>query len=159
MGKMAPTLPAERRTIHRLLKQSESTWGHAPALYQPVGQGRYRTYNWIDYRRIAEEVAAGLRTLGVTRGDIAGLASETRAEFYLADVGIMTNGSIAAAVYTSLPHADQVKTLKACYPKVVFVENARTLQALDAAGLASLDIPRILLSGESANARPFGRLL
>jgi len=159
MGRMAPALPAERRTIYRLLKQSESTWGQAPALHQPIGQGRYRTYNWIDYRRIAEEVAAGLRTLGVSRGDTAGLASETRAEFYLADVGIMTNGSIAAAVYTALPYADQVSTLKACHPKAVFVENARMLESLDAAGLAALDIPRILLSGHSAHALAFSRLL
>ncbi len=159
MGKMAPALPAERRTIHRLLKQSEATWGYAPALHQPIGQGRYQTYTWVDYRRIAEEVAAGLRTLGIGRGDIAGLASETRAEFYLADAGIMVNGSIAAAVYTSLPHADQVKTLKACFPKAVFVENPKTLQALDAAGLSALDVPRILFTGESPDAITFLRLL
>lgn len=159
MGKMAPALPAERRTIHRLLKQSEATWGHMPALHQPIGQGRYQTYTWVDYRRIAQEVAAGLRTLGIGRGDIAGLASETRAEFYLADVGIMTNGSIAAAVYTSLPHADQVKTLKACSPKAVFVENPKTLQALDDAGLSDLNIPRILFTGDAPNAIAFTRLL
>lgn len=156
---MAPALPPERRTIHRLLKQSEATWGHAPALHQPTGQGAYKTYSWIDYRRIAEQVAAGLRTLGVTRGDIAGLASETRAEFYLADVGIMTNGSIAAAVYTSLPHHEQVKTLKACTPKIVFVENPKTLAALDAAGLKDLDIPRVLFTGEAPGAIPFTDLL
>jgi hypothetical protein len=40
---MEPALLAERRTICGLLKQSESTWGQAPALHQTIGQGRYRT--------------------------------------------------------------------------------------------------------------------
>ncbi len=159
MGKMAPALTPERRTIYRLLKQSEATWGTAPALHQPDGQAGYRTWSWVDYRQIAEEIAAGLRTLDVSHGDIVGLASETRAEFYLADVGVMTNGSIAAAVYTSLPPADQVKTLKACAPKAVFVENPKMLRALDAAGLRDLDIPRILLDGSTDDAITLGRLL
>jgi len=158
MGKMAPALTPERRTLYRLLKQSEAAWGTAPALHQPDGAGNYRTYSWVDYRQIAEEVAAGLRTLGVAHGDIVGLASETRAEFYLADVGVMTNGSVSAAVYTSLPPADQVKTLKACAPKAVFVDNPKMLRSLDAAGLHELDIPRILFEGASENAISFDRL-
>lgn len=125
MGKMAPSLPAERRTVYRMLKMTEATWGTSPALHQPIGQGKYRTYNWVEYARIVEEVAAGLHVVGMHHGDIIGLASETRAEFYLADIGVMTNGSIAAAVYTSLPPADQVKTLKGCDPRLVFIENPK----------------------------------
>jgi long-chain acyl-CoA synthetase len=158
MGKMAPALPAERRTVYRMLKQSEGEWGTAPALHQPLGQGKYRTYSWVEYRQIAEEVAAGLRVLGVRLGDIVGLASETRAEFYLADVGIMTGGAVAAAVYTSLPPADQVRTLKNCDPKAVFIENPKTMRALDEAGLADLQVPRILFDGDAEDALTFGRL-
>ncbi len=155
MGKMAPALPAGQRTIYRLLKQSEATWGSAPALHQPNGDGTYQTYSFIDYRRLAEAAAAGLRSLGIRKGDIVGLASETRAEFYLADLGIMVNGSIAAAVYTSLPPAEQVKTLKACNPKAVFVENPKTLKSLLAAGLGELSAQIYLLSGEAPGATAF----
>ena len=49
------------------------------------------------------------------------LNSETRLEFYLADLGIMANGSIAAAMYPSYPPADLVKTLAA-------VERARRVR-------------------------------
>ena len=132
--------------------------GAAPALHQPQGGGAYKSWNWIEYRQIVEEVAAGLRSLGVGHGDICGLASETRAEFYLADVGVMTNGSIAAAVYTSLPAADQVKTLKAAEPKAIFVENPKMLKALDSAGLGEIPLQRILLSGEAENAINLDRL-
>lgn len=158
MGKMAP-LPRHRRTVYHLLCEAEACWGRKAALYQPAGQGHYTSWSWSDYRATAEQVAAALRSLGVGKGDIAGLASETRAEFYLADVGIMTAGAIAAAVYTSLPPAEQVKTLKACHPKAVFVENAKALRALDEAGLGGLDIPRILLSGAGPSAISFASFL
>ncbi|MBI4893973.1 MAG: long-chain fatty acid--CoA ligase [Acidobacteria bacterium] len=156
---MAPAVPTSQRTIYRLLKQSEATWGAAPALHQPNGDGTYRTYSFIDYRRHAEEAAAGLRSLGIHKGDIVGLASETRAEFYLADLGIMVNGSISAAVYTSLPPAEQVKTLKACNPKAIFVENPKTLKSLLAAGLSGFPVQLFLLSGEAPGATTFQSIL
>ena len=40
------------------------------------------------------------------------LHSETRAEFYLADMGIMTAGCQAAALYTSYTAAELVQTLR-----------------------------------------------
>ncbi len=124
-------------------------------MHQPSGQGRYQTYSWVDYLQIAEEIAAGLRALGVAKGQTVGIASETRAELYLADVGIMVAGSVSAAVYTSLPPADQVRTLRACRLAAVFVEDPRTLQALDSGGLAGLNIQRILLTGEAPGALTF----
>ena len=147
MAKVPPELPRERRTVYNMLDATAEFLGSAPALHQPQGGGTYKSWNWIEYRQIAEEVAAGLRSLGVGHGDICGLASETRAEFYLADVGVMTNGSIAAAVYTSLPAADQVKTLKAAEPKAIFVENPKMLQALESAGLNEVKAQRILFTG------------
>lgn len=149
MSKMAPALPVERRTVHNLLKTAAATWGNAAALHQPDGKGKYSSTSWREYLTAAEEVAAGMRTLGTGHGDIAGLASETRIEFYLADIGVMVNGSVAAAVYTSLPPADQVKTLVACDPRILFVENARTLRALESAGMSEIDAPRVLLTGRA----------
>ncbi|NWF83895.1 MAG: long-chain fatty acid--CoA ligase [Bryobacteraceae bacterium] len=152
MGKKAGDLPREQRTVYRLLKRSASVWGAAPALHQPDGRGGYRTWSWVEYRQAAEEIACGLRAMGIAAGDVVGLASETRAEFYLADAGVMTNGSIAAAVYTSLPPADQVRTLVNCEPKAVFVENPKMLRTLEASGLGVLAVPRILLEGEAEGA-------
>lgn len=152
MGKTLSALPAERRTVHNLVSAAAAMWGDAAALHQPLGGGRYQSYSWNEYRTIAEEIALGLRSLGVGHGDIVGLASETRAEFYLADVGVMTNGSVAAAVYTSLPPMEQMKTMTACEPKAVFIENAKAIAGLESAGLNGLNVPRIVLSGEAPRA-------
>ena len=138
-----------------VLTEAAAAHGPKAALHQPIpgpGEKKYRSYTWIEYKQIVTEVACGLRAMGIGRGDIVGLDSETRAEFYLADLGIMANGSIAAAVYTSYPEAEQMRTLRACEPKAVFVENPTTLKALLAAGGQALPAQWILMTGSAPGA-------
>jgi long-chain acyl-CoA synthetase len=141
------------RTLFHVLDETARSLGGAPALHQPssskaAGDGsKYRVYSWNEYRDIAKEIACGLRTMGFNKGDILGIACETRAEFYLTDVGVMTAGCIAAAVYTSLPVPEQAQALIQCDAKAVLVENPRTLAALRAAG--SPDVPYILITGSA----------
>src|SRR5208283_818247 len=94
------------RNIYSLLQQAAARYGDAPALHQPCvedGRREYRVTTWNEYLRAVGEIAAGLRALGIQKGDVVGLDSETRAEFYLADLGVMTAGAIAAALYPSYP--------------------------------------------------------
>lgn len=126
-----------------------------PAMHQPgggKGEPKYRTYSWLEYREAVQEIACGLRSLGAGKGDIVALHSETRAEFYLADLGVMSNGSIAAALYTSLPPRDHVRTLECSNPKALFAEDPKTMRALQEAGIPTKRFPWILLTGESENA-------
>lgn len=142
------------RTMFTVLAEAAAAHGPKAALHQPIpgsGEKKYRSYTWNEYKQIVMEITCGLRALGIQRGDIVGLDTETRAEFYLADLGIMANGSIAAAVYTAYPEAEQMRTLRACEPKAVFVEDPRTLKALRAAGGSSLQVPWILMTGEAAD--------
>lgn len=126
-------------------------YGDAPALRQPVPGEKvsYVVYSWNQYQTAAEEIAAGLRTLGVGHGDIVALDSETRMEFYLADLGIMTNGSIAAAMYPSYPPKDLVKTIEGTRARVVFVEDPKTFASLSAARNVSC---WVLMTGEASGA-------
>src|SRR5580658_2098843 len=96
------------RTMYSVLEDAAQNYGAAPALHQPAGKGKYKTYSWSEYDQAVQEIACGLRRLGIGKGDIVALYSETRAEFYLADLGVMANGSIAAALYTSYPLPDQI---------------------------------------------------
>ncbi|MBA3974417.1 MAG: long-chain fatty acid--CoA ligase [Candidatus Solibacter sp.] len=152
MRKLAANLDPSRRTVYNMLVAAAETHGFEPALHQPDGNGGYRSYSWAEYRQLVEEIAAGLRAIGLQAGGTVALASETRAEFYLADLGIMTAGCIAAGVYTSLSHADQARTLLASSPKAVFFESPKTMAALDAAGTAAFEGRRILLTGEAGGA-------
>jgi long-chain acyl-CoA synthetase len=134
------------RTVYTVLEQTASAHPSAKALQQPIGGGKYRAWTWREYVDQVQEIAVGLRALGVEKGEIVALQSETRAEFYLADMGIMSAGAVAAALYTSLPFADQAKTLKASDARFIFVENPKAMRGLQAAGESG---KWILLSGES----------
>ena len=142
------------RTIYAVLEETAKTFGKAAALQQPTGTGNYQTYTWLEYKRAAEEIACGLRQLGIRKGDTVALHSETRAEFYLADLGVLANGSIAAALYTTYPFAEQVNNLRASHAQAIFVEDPKSMQELiDAAGLGNLPgVHWILLTGEPSSA-------
>jgi long-chain acyl-CoA synthetase len=147
------------RTVYTVLEEAARSYGKAPALHQPAGQGKYQTYSWLDYERAAEEIACGLRRIGIQKGDTVALHAETRAEFYLADLGVLANGSIAAALYTSYPAADQAGNLRSCLAKVVFVEDPKSMQTLLAAGSPSpTELRWILLTGEAEGVLTLNQL-
>lgn len=138
------------RTLYQVLQETARTHGDAPALRQPDERlpGGYLTYSWKQYQQAAEEIAAGLRSLGIGKGEIVALNSETRLEFYLADMGIVVNGSVAAALYPSYPPAELVRTIGAAGACALFAEDPKTLAALAGAPVRH----RFLLTGEAEGA-------
>ena len=139
------------RTIFQVLEETSRQHGNKLALQQPYtenGERKYRRWTWNEYLLAAVEIAAGLRSLGIGHSDIVASCTETRAEFYLADLGIIGNGSISAALYPSYPAADLVKSIAACDAKVLFVENPKMRKSLAAAPVEWF----ILLTGEAENS-------
>ena len=139
-----------KRTVYSLLEEAATAHGELVALHQPVttkeGRG-YRTYSWIEYRTIVREIACGLRAMGVQNGEIVAVGSETRAEFYLLDLGIMANGSTSAALYVNSRAVDQISALRRCGAKLIFVEDGKIYKALHAAGGAELGAQWVVMSG------------
>jgi long-chain acyl-CoA synthetase len=145
------------RNLYQLLEQASLRYGDAAALRQPVageGRGNYRTCSWKEYRQAAAEIAAGLRGLGVKRGDVVAFDCETRMEFYLADLGVMACGAVSAALYTSYPAVELVNAIRGCGARVAFVEDAATLEALREAPVEQW----IVVRGEAPGAIPFDEL-
>jgi long-chain acyl-CoA synthetase len=145
------------RTLYQVLRETARTYGDAPALYEPLtrdGERAWKSWSWKEYQAAVEEIAAGLRSLGIGKGEIVALNSETRLEFYLADLGILANGSIAAALYPSYPPPDLLKTIATCAARAVFLEEPKALDLLREAPVAHW----ILLSGEREGAITLARL-
>ena len=143
------------RTVLTVLEQTAARYGDALALHQPMGgkAGGYRTYSWNDWLRSSREIALCLRALGLQKGEIAGILSETRAEFYLVDVGIMAAGGVSAALYTAYPMHELADNIRSVGPRFLFIEDAKTLAALaKAVETAGGQMPEylFLMTGEQA---------
>ena len=146
------------RTVYQVLRDTANKYGEREALFQPVtteGARRYRTWTWNQYREAVVEIAAGLHALGVQQGEVCALNSETRAEFYLADLGIMTNRSVAAALYSNYPQTDLLATIAKSGAKVLFAETPKIFQTLRTASVEHF----ILLTGEAEGALSLDQLM
>ena len=100
------------RTVYTLLEETAAIHGGKPALRQPLGGGKYRTYTWAEVRDMVRWAAVGLSTIGVKKGDIVALQSETRAEFYFADLGVMAAGAVSACPTTVAAPASSISSTR-----------------------------------------------
>lgn len=147
----------DSRTLYSVLEATAAAYGRLPAMYQPTGgtgTDAYRIYTWQEYREAAREIAVGLHEIGVRKGDIVAIYSETRAEFYLADLGVVSAGAVSAALYTSYPVRDQVRNLRTIRPKAILVETMKALTALrEAFGDEPIETEWVLLTGQAEGIR------
>ena len=120
------------RNVFTVLAETEKEFRNAPALHQPKKgkKGEYDDYSWSDWLRISTEIAAGLASLGMQKGEIACILSETRAEFYFVDLGNMGAGGVSAALYTAYPMPELAVNLESSGARFLFVEDEKTLGLL-----------------------------
>lgn len=140
-------------TIPELLLAAAAQYGGKLALRQPSGKD-VQTWTWSEYLTAAEEIAGGLRALGLGKGDHVALCAETRAEFYLADQGVLMNGSVAAALYPSYPPEELKRTIGMADAKALFVEDPKMFARLKDAPVSHF----ILLSGEADGATSMAKV-
>ncbi len=134
-------------TIPEVLHNAAAQFGGRLALRQPDGKDVH-TWTWSQYFEAAEEIAAGLLKFGIGKGDHVALCAETRAEFYLADQGILMNGSVAAALYPSYPPEELKRTIAMADAKALFVEDPKMFRKLHDAPVDLI----VLLTGEAEGA-------
>jgi long-chain acyl-CoA synthetase len=152
------------RTVFTVLEETAAQYGEAIALYQPSGSKSargYRTYSWNEWLTVSREIGLGLRALGVQKGEVVCVLCETRAEFYLVDLGIMAAGGMSAALYTAYPMPDLVKSVLGADPKFLFLENPKTREDLLKAAAdkgVTLAAQQILITGEAEGALNLERL-
>lgn len=85
--------------------------------------GRWISLTWNETKTAVYEVAAGLLALGLQLEDRVAIASGTRMEWILADLGIMCAGGATTTVYPTTQHEDVAYILHDSESKVVFAED------------------------------------
>jgi long-subunit acyl-CoA synthetase (AMP-forming) len=108
-------------TVCELFQRTVAERGDSDALRTRGGEV---TLTWREYGRRVRDLAAGLATLGLARGETLALMLVNRPEFHLADLAALHLGAVPFSLYNS-SSADQVEHLLAdSGAKIVITEQA-----------------------------------
>ena len=102
--------------------------------YPDIDAVRYRTgdgFTGLTYRQFGEQVkglAQGLMSLGLNKGDKVSLLAETRCEWALADMAILTAGGVTVTVYPTLSARTVQFITGNSDSRMIIVENREQLE-------------------------------
>lgn len=93
-------------TLPKLLLENAAKYGKRTALREKEW-GVWQPYSWRDYATLSAEFAAGLKALGLGKGDIIILIGDNRPEWLWAELAIQGIGGMALGLYQDAP-ADEI---------------------------------------------------
>jgi long-chain acyl-CoA synthetase len=149
----APDVHAEsRRTIGRLWLDAVAEGRERPAYLVEDEPGAWRAVSWPEAARAVDELAHGLLSLGVRKGDAFGLLASTRLEWVLFDFALGLVGAIGAPVYASSSPRDCAYVLEHAEAVGVLAEDEE--QRAKVTGVA---LEHVLTFGDLDDLRARGR--
>ena len=92
--------------------------------------GVWEAVSWRDLSRSYREVARGLLTLDLKRGDKVAILSENRPEWAFADLGSFAMEGVVVPLYWTLTPAQIEYILRDCNAKAIFVSNTGYLDTI-----------------------------
>jgi long-chain acyl-CoA synthetase len=141
------TMTVPYRSIPDMFLSRVRSTPDARALGYPQPGGGVGWLTWRQVRDQASAIAAGLRGLGVGSEDRVAIASDTRVEWVLADLGIMCAGAATTTVYPTTEPGDAAYILADSGSSVLIAENPDQV-----AKVADADLPQlrhiVLIDGE-----------
>src|SRR5258705_7138903 len=103
---------------------------------------------WLSWKTVGERataIAAGLHAIGVQPEDRVAIASNTRVDWVLADLGIMCAGAATTTIYPTTEAKDAAFILSDSGSKVLIAEDAS--QAAKTASASLPNLTHIILMG------------
>lgn len=99
-------------------------------LRQRQADGSVRDYSWLDVAREVDAAAAGLRGLGLVKGDRIAILGGNSAHWLMADLAIQRAGCTSLPIYTTMS-ADGVRhILETCPPRALMLGAASNWSAV-----------------------------
>jgi long-chain acyl-CoA synthetase len=100
------------RTIVRLWRDAVSAGRTGTAYLTPTEPGTWREVSWNEAARTVDELANGLLSRGISKGDAFGIVSRTRLEWTLFDFALALVGGITAPVYPNSSAGEAAHVLR-----------------------------------------------
>ena len=113
----------EVRTLCDIFYRSIDTY-KKPEHLRYKRDGAWRAISSDEFRRAVEELALGLRALGIEKGDKVAILSENRPEWAFADLASLLAGAVDAPIYSTLTPQQVLYILNDSEAKAIFVSNA-----------------------------------
>ncbi|MBI4042609.1 MAG: long-chain fatty acid--CoA ligase [Deltaproteobacteria bacterium] len=121
------------QTIIEVFRKRVASHGNAVAFKFKKG-GTWHSKTWNDYRDAVDEMALGLLSFGVKKGERAALVCTTRPEWSYSDLAIFSVGAVTVPIYQSNTPADVTYILKHSGAKVFIAENEYQLAKVEKKG-------------------------
>jgi len=96
------------RTLPQLFEDSVSTYPNNVLMWEKK-DGRYQGTTYLDARTLVHRFAAGLKALGLGKGDRAALISEGRNDWLVSELGVLYNGAVNVPISVKI---DELADLK-----------------------------------------------
>src|SRR3990167_10920035 len=94
-------------------------------------QGRWCTLNWNEVFKKVLDLTGGLKKLGVKKGDRVCIFSQTRYEWTLADLAILSCGAVTVPIYQSNLPDQAAYIIRNSGVQLAFAEDAAQLKKIE----------------------------
>ncbi len=129
---IAPTeVPSHRSLVDVVFERAEAG-DHRQALRFHDGTG-WRGLTWAQLADRVTDVAAGLISSGLDRGDRVAIMSKTRVEWTIADLAVLAAGGVVVPIYETSSVEQCEWILSDSRTRFAFAGDADTAKAIDAA--------------------------
>lgn len=126
-------------------------------LYRFFKDGAWQSYTWKEAAAIVEEIALGLVSLGVRKGDRVAILSANRVEWFLVDWANICIGALSVPLYPSSTPAQLHYIIGHAEASVLVADTARSFGKVDPSDPQAASVRSfILLDADGANS-PEGR--
>jgi long-chain acyl-CoA synthetase len=126
------------RTIVRLWRDAVSAGRTGTAYLTETEPATWREVSWNEAAQTVDELANGLLSRGISKGDAFGIVSRTRLEWTLFDFALALVGGITAPVYADSSASEAAHVLRHSEAVGAFVENDEQAAKVEPLGLKHL---------------------
>ncbi len=148
-------LTRKTTSIAQLLATRVQETPDREAYRYPVGE-EWRSMTWRQAGERVRAIAAGLLSLGLAREERVGIVANTRVEWLLCDLGILSAGGATTTVYPSSTAEECAYVLADSETRYAFVEDPKQLEKLEAHRAELPKLEKLILIDGAPEARGAG---
>jgi long-subunit acyl-CoA synthetase (AMP-forming) len=143
---------ADGRTLCGALAETAERYPDLDALRWRVGDAVYESMTWSEFRDRVRDMALGLASMGVQRGDFALIQARCIPEHHVADMGIVHAGAVPVSLYNTLAPEQIAYIANHCGARIAIVEDLGFLERFLKVRGEMPNLERIVLLNGAAEA-------